>query len=76
MTNRRRLVRASEIGTYVYCQRAWWLRTVIGLTPDNHTRLHLGIAAHQRHGTRVRTARVLLFGSIVLFLAAVMLLII
>lgn len=67
----RRLIRASEIGAYVYCHRAWWLRTVVGLQANDRVRLQQGIRAHQRHGTRVRAARVLLIASAALLLVAV-----
>lgn len=28
------MVSASELGEYVYCRRAWWLRRIIGVAPD------------------------------------------
>ena len=68
-----RLIQASEIGAYVYCHRAWWLRTVVGLEPRNRTRLQQGIVAHRQHGTRVRLARVLLFASGALLFVALLL---
>ncbi len=40
------VIRASEIGEYVYCARAWWLRRVQGVESHNQ-------AAHQRHGQSV-----------------------
>jgi CRISPR/Cas system-associated exonuclease Cas4 (RecB family) len=64
------LIRASEIGTYVYCHRAWWLRTVLEIEPAQRERMERGVAAHRRHGTRVRFARVLLITGVVLLLAA------
>lgn len=51
---RDRVIRASEIGRYVYCARAWWLGSVQGL-PSTHAReMAAGEAAHTRHGRRVR----------------------
>ena len=68
-----RVIRASEIGRYVYCARAWWLGSVQGL-PSTHTReMATGKAAHLRHGRGVRTSlwlRRLAYGA--LLLAAVM----
>jgi len=52
------VIRASEIGAYVYCRRAWWLRRVAGFEPeDSGQRFAAGIAAHVRHGERLRRAR-------------------
>jgi hypothetical protein len=51
-----RVIRASEIGRYVYCAHAWWLGSVRGL-PSAHAReMAAGTAAHLRHGLRVRTS--------------------
>lgn len=61
-----RLIRASEIGEYQYCRRAWWLRAVEGLTPDNHERLQAGSAQHSRHGRRVTTSAVVLVAGLLL----------
>ena len=69
-------MRASEIGAYVYCHRAWWLRTVGGIEPDDRARFDRGIEAHHRHGTRVRLARVLLFVAVALIVAALLMLIV
>jgi hypothetical protein len=43
-------VRASDVGTYIYCQRSWWLERIEGRTPQAHVRRSRGIVAHQRHG--------------------------
>ncbi len=45
-----RVIRASEVGTYVYCAHAWWLRSVEGIRPEETQRLEAGQAAHERHG--------------------------
>jgi len=51
---RGRVIRASEIGQYAYCARAWWLGSVRGL-PSAHTgKLTAGEAAHRRHGREVK----------------------
>ncbi len=62
-----RVVRASEVGAYVYCARAWWLGAVEGLRPQHTRRLQAGQAAHERHGQRV------LLGSALARLAYVLL---
>lgn len=43
-------IRASEIGQYVFCQRAWWLGSVQGYRPVNEEALRAGAQAHQQHG--------------------------
>jgi CRISPR/Cas system-associated exonuclease Cas4 (RecB family) len=47
------VIRASELGQYAYCARAWWLGRVLGYRPTNLERLAAGEAAHVRHGQQV-----------------------
>jgi CRISPR/Cas system-associated exonuclease Cas4 (RecB family) len=47
------VIRASELGEYAYCARAWWLGRVLGYRPTNLERLAAGEAAHVRHGQEV-----------------------
>ena len=54
------IIRASEIGEYVYCARAWWLRRVGGLEPAGRERREYGTALHHRHGRAVAGSRALL----------------
>jgi CRISPR/Cas system-associated exonuclease Cas4 (RecB family) len=64
------IIRASEVGEYVYCARAWWLRRVAGQEPAGHQRRSTGIALHNRHARQVRLSSVLLVLSSVLLLLA------
>lgn len=43
-------VRASDVGSYLYCQRAWWLERIEGRTPQAQARRARGVRAHERHG--------------------------
>lgn len=43
-------IQASEIGNYVYCRRAWWLRRAKGYAPQNVRELTAGQQYHQAHG--------------------------
>ncbi len=70
------IIRASEIGEYVYCTRAWWLRRVAGLEPGGDERRAAGTALHTRHSRVVRGSRLLAGLALVLFLAALWLLLI
>jgi len=71
------IIRASEMGEYVYCARAWWLRRVAGWEPAGHERREMGTVLHQRHGRAVAGSRVLLVvaGILVVVSLALMLLV-
>lgn len=71
---RRRLIRASEIGEYVYCRRAWWLHHIEGVEPQGSARRERGVAAHHTHGRRVWASSVLLIVGVGLALLAAVLL--
>jgi hypothetical protein len=55
------IVRASELGSYAYCERAWWLRYVAGLEPAGagRARLEAGNLRHAEHGRGVERAALL-----------------
>ncbi len=69
------IIRASEVGEYVYCARAWWLRRVVGLEPAGHERREYGTALHQRHGRAVAGSRTLMLLGVALALAALVLIV-
>jgi len=48
------LIRASELGQYSFCQRAWWLGSVKGLPSANRASLNRGQRIHAQHARRVR----------------------
>jgi CRISPR/Cas system-associated exonuclease Cas4 (RecB family) len=64
------LIRASEIGEYLYCSRAWWLRRVGGLIPEGAAQRELGVRRHQQHGRAVALSGALMVVGIVLVLIA------
>ncbi|GAB4567731.1 MAG: hypothetical protein Kow0047_20070 [Anaerolineae bacterium] len=49
-------IRASEVGMYAYCARAWWLQNVKGIPGRNRVALQAGDAVHRAHGRRVNQA--------------------
>ncbi len=51
-----RIIRASEIGQYDFCAKAWWLGSVEGVQPSNIRELQTGTAAHEEHGRQVQRA--------------------
>lgn len=69
-----RLIRASEIGQYVFCQRAWWLARVMNVPSTNVGEMKAGAAAHRQHGRRVIWAARARQAGIALFAVALLLL--
>jgi len=69
-----RTIRASEIGTYLYCRRAWWYRKQ-GFESKNQAELSAGTDLHRRHGRKVLAAGLLRALALVLVLAALALLV-
>lgn len=53
MTKSDDIIRASEIGQYAYCARAWWLGRVKGYRSTNVRAMRQGAAGHDRHGRAV-----------------------
>jgi hypothetical protein len=54
--NESRVIRASEIGEYIYCHRAWWLGRVKGVENANRAQMDAGVVRHRAHGQAVRRA--------------------
>lgn len=50
MSERRTLVRASDLGLWSYCQRAWWLARLQGVPHRRPALLADGTAYHETHG--------------------------
>jgi hypothetical protein len=65
----RSTLQASEIGTYVFCQRAWWFQRQ-GVGQGSTAAAESGLAWHRRHGRRVLTAGILRLAGWALLLAA------
>jgi hypothetical protein len=68
-----RTIRASEIGTYLFCRRAWWYQKQ-DVPSQNQMELAGGSAFHRRHGRQViRSGLLRLVGWLLLTLAIVLL---
>jgi len=70
-----RVIRASEIGSFLYCQRAWWYRRT-GHSPENITEIQEGSKQHNRHGRGVLVTGFLRYAAYALILLAITLLVV
>ncbi len=68
------IIRASEIGSYLYCRRAWWYRKQ-GVESENQAELATGTELHRQHGRKVLAAGLLRTLGVILLLTALTLLI-
>ncbi len=50
MAKREQIIRASEVGQYVFCARAWWLGRVLGYPSANVEVMAQGTSGHRLHG--------------------------
>jgi hypothetical protein len=68
-----RTIRASEIGTYLYCRRAWWYRKQ-GVESSNQSELTAGTTHHRQHGRKILAAGLLRnFGLLLVLISLVLL---
>jgi hypothetical protein len=65
-----RMIRASEIGSHLYCRRAWWYRKQ-GIESENQVELAAGTDIHVQHGGKVLRAGLLQFIGYLLLLVAI-----
>jgi CRISPR/Cas system-associated exonuclease Cas4 (RecB family) len=73
----KRIIRASEVGEYGYCARAWWYRHVARIEPSDREslrRLAAGTRAHRRHGRSVALSNALSRAGIALAVVGALLL--
>ncbi len=66
------IIRASEIGSYLYCRRAWWYRKQ-GVESENRAEMTTGTELHVQHGRKVIAAGILQLAGYALLIAAVLL---
>lgn len=53
-----RIIRASEINSYIFCQRAWWYQKNDNIS-DQQAGINEGEVLHLRHGRKVLVSGVL-----------------
>lgn len=49
------MIRASEVGDYVFCNQQWWLQRVHGVRSTHVERLAAGTTYHEDHADKVET---------------------
>ncbi len=68
------ITRASDIGNYLYCRRAWWYRKN-GVEAENQAELAAGTELHHRHGRQVLASSITRLIGMILLLVAIVLLV-
>ena len=63
-------MRASDIGLWATCHRAWWLAKVKNAPHRNEAVLTAGVAAHAAHGAQVKRAGLLQHAAVILIVLA------
>lgn len=66
-------IRASDIGTYLYCRRAWWYR-INGQESANQAEMVAGTALHRAHGRAVFVVGLIRYAAWAVLLLALVLL--
>jgi hypothetical protein len=64
---------ASEIGSYLYCARAWWYRRN-GVESSNQAVMDTGSELHRQHGRQVAVSSLMRAAAFLFLLAALILL--
>ena len=66
-------IRASEVGSYLFCARAWWYRKQ-GIESENQAELNAGTELHHLHGQRVTASGLVRTLALILLMAALVML--
>ncbi|MGB8215250.1 MAG: hypothetical protein WCE68_17000 [Anaerolineales bacterium] len=69
-----RTIRASEVGSYLFCARAWWYQRQ-GLESTNQAEMTAGTELHRQHGRTVIASGLTRTLAIILLLVALALLV-
>jgi len=68
------IIRSSDIGTYLYCRRAWWYKKQ-GIESVNQTELAAGTELHAKHGRQVLASTLTRTAGLILLLIALVMLV-
>ncbi|MCJ7434061.1 MAG: hypothetical protein MUO77_11290 [Anaerolineales bacterium] len=63
------VTRASDIGNYLYCRRAWWYKKQ-GLESENKAELAAGTELHHKHGRKILASSLTRTVGLILLLLA------
>jgi hypothetical protein len=66
-------IRASDVGSYLYCARAWWYHQN-GVESANQAEMTAGTELHRAHGRQVIAANLTRTLALILLLVALVLL--
>lgn len=67
------VIRSSDIGSYLYCRRAWWYRKQ-GLDSENKAELTAGTEIHHKHGRQVVASSLTRAAGFILLMIAIVVL--
>jgi len=67
------IIRSSDIGTYLYCHRAWWYKKQ-GVESANQAELAAGTELHVKHGRQVLASSITRTIGLILLMIALILL--
>jgi hypothetical protein len=67
-------IRASEVGSYLFCARAWWYQQQ-GVESTNQAELTAGTELHRQHGRTVIASGLTRTLAVILLLVALVLLV-
>ena len=68
------IIRSSDIGTYLYCRRAWWYKKQ-GIESVNQAELAAGTELHVKHGRQVLASTLTRTAGLILLMIALVLLV-
>ncbi len=68
------IIRSSDIGTYLYCNRAWWYKKQ-GVESANQAELAAGTELHAKHGRQVLASTITRNLGLALLMIALVLLV-